>query len=129
MVLVLSLGLHWALLQTVAWTGMILRYSQHSSLKAAVVMTFDGKHPCPICRAVQTGRAQDKGNEQQRTRTTVKLDFAVVWQAAEFKLFSESERIPSTKRCALARREAPPKPHPRLGVDQGRLQYSLPLQG
>jgi len=26
-VLVLSLGLHWALLQTVAWTGMILAYS------------------------------------------------------------------------------------------------------
>ncbi len=39
LVLVLSLGLHWAFLQTVAWTGMILSYSQENSLREAISMT------------------------------------------------------------------------------------------
>jgi hypothetical protein len=47
--LVVTLGAHWALLQTVAWVGMIITYSQETTLAEAVEMTFDGEHPCRLC--------------------------------------------------------------------------------
>ena len=39
------LGGHWALLQTSAWVGMIVQYSQRSGLKAGITQTFDGETP------------------------------------------------------------------------------------
>jgi hypothetical protein len=47
------LGGHWALLQTSAWLGMIVQCSQRAGLKAGLVQTFDGEHPCPVCKAIQ----------------------------------------------------------------------------
>ena len=59
-VLTLSLGLHWALLQSVAWAGMVVRYSQDESLSTAFAKTFDGRHACKLCRIVQAGRSAEK---------------------------------------------------------------------
>ncbi|MFO1461475.1 MAG: hypothetical protein U1G08_18990 [Verrucomicrobiota bacterium] len=58
--LTLSLGLHWALLQSVAWAGMVVRYSQEDSLSTALAKTFDGRHACKLCRIVQAGRSAEK---------------------------------------------------------------------
>lgn len=44
--------LHLAGLQVVAWSGMILTYSQSASLSEAIEMTFDGEHPCTLCHIV-----------------------------------------------------------------------------
>lgn len=56
-----SIGLHWALLQTVAWAGMIVNYTQESSsFTTALERTFDGKHPCKICVVVEQGKKADK---------------------------------------------------------------------
>ncbi|MBL9173602.1 MAG: hypothetical protein JNL10_08715 [Verrucomicrobiales bacterium] len=59
-VLTLSLGLHWALLQSVAWAGMIARYAQEDSLSTALAKTFDGRHACKLCRIVEAGRSAEK---------------------------------------------------------------------
>ncbi len=56
-------GGHWVVLQTVAFGSMVVRYSQDGSLGEALAKTFDGKHPCPLCHAVQRGRQQE---EKQR---------------------------------------------------------------
>ena len=57
--LMLSIGLHWTLLQSAAWVGMLVSYTQEGpSLKDAVAMTFDGAHPCELCKAVARGRDQ-----------------------------------------------------------------------
>lgn len=56
--LCLSLGVHWALLQSLAWTGMLLSWSQEVSLVEAVKNTFDGEHPCPLCKAVESGQKE-----------------------------------------------------------------------
>jgi len=50
-----SIGLHWMLLQSVAWVGMFADFSRDNSLRTAVTMTFDGNHPCPLCLAVKAG--------------------------------------------------------------------------
>ncbi len=82
--LVLSLGLHWALLQTVAWTGMLVTYSRDASFQDAVSKTFDGEHPCALCKVIKSGRAEEGRQEQQQVKPGCKLDVAPVWQATEF---------------------------------------------
>ncbi len=112
-VLVLSLGWHWALLQTVAWTGMIVAYSQTDSFRQAVSKTFDGKHPCPMCKSIQKGRAEEQQKKHHQVNPDSKLDLAVVWQVATFDFTAVHQLVPLTSAAALARAEAPPRPPPR----------------
>ena len=58
-----SLGLHWAMLQSVAWTVMVVERTQSSGLSVALQTTFDGKHPCPLCQVVAAGKKQEKKAE------------------------------------------------------------------
>jgi hypothetical protein len=67
--LVFSIGLHWNLLQVAAWTGMIVKYSQDGSIKSAVEKTFDGEHPCCLCKAVAKGKASERNPTQEQTKT------------------------------------------------------------
>ncbi len=64
--LALSLGLHWALLQSVAWVGMVVTYSRSAPLKEALAKTFDGKHPCNICKLVRDGHKSERKQEAQK---------------------------------------------------------------
>jgi hypothetical protein len=54
------IGGHWAVLQAGAWMGMVMAYARNGSVSAAISKTFDGKHPCPVCCAVQEGRKQEE---------------------------------------------------------------------
>lgn len=112
--LVMSLGMHWALLQTVAWTGMVISYSQRAPLREAISKTFDGKHPCALCKAIQKGRAEEQKRDSQQFTPSVKLDVAVLWQETDFIFTPGRERTPSADTNFSAREEAPPKPRPRL---------------
>jgi hypothetical protein len=55
-----SIGLHWAFLQSVAWTTMLVGDLGTFSFSEAVQRTFDGKHPCSLCRAVAQGKRSEK---------------------------------------------------------------------
>lgn len=60
--LVCGAQLHLPALQVVAWTGMVIKYAQDVPLTEALEMTFDGDHPCPLCKAIrkaQTGSQQE----------------------------------------------------------------------
>ena len=65
-------GGHWAVLQTVAWTGMVVEYSKNSGLGAAVSKTFSGKAPCKMCRAIEAGK-----QKENRLPLTVKPDIKI----------------------------------------------------
>jgi len=54
------LGAHWALLQTVAWTAMLADNLCTHSVKEAVTETFDGKHPCCLCKAIAAAKKSEK---------------------------------------------------------------------
>ena len=58
--LVLMTGLHWAALQTVAWTTMLADNLCGESFTTAVSQTFDGDHPCPLCKAIAAGKKAEK---------------------------------------------------------------------
>jgi hypothetical protein len=71
--LCLTLGFHWGLLQSVAWVGMIVNYSCQGSLKDAMSKTFDGQHPCPLCKLVRAGAAGEKKPEAQQNVKQIDL--------------------------------------------------------
>jgi hypothetical protein len=45
----LSLGLHWAVIQGIAWTGMLVSFAKEGTMIEAVQKTFDGQHGCALC--------------------------------------------------------------------------------
>lgn len=71
--LAFSIGAHWAVLQVVAWTGMVISYSQEAPLTEAVAKTFDGKHPCCLCK--QIAKAKHAGKSPEYRFELGKLEF------------------------------------------------------
>ena len=114
LVLVLSLGLHWALLQSVAWVGMMVSYSRGAALSEAVSKTFDGKHPCPLCKMIKKGRASEKQQAEKKDfKPNSKTEVGLVWDNVSFILPTHSGQIPSLDLSAPRRSTQPPKPPPR----------------
>lgn len=49
------------MMQTIAWGSMLIAFSSNGSLAEAVDKTFDGEHPCELCKLVkETKREEDK---------------------------------------------------------------------
>ena len=114
LVLVLSLGLHWALLQSVAWVGMMVSYSRDASFTVAVSKTFDGKHPCAMCKMIKKGRADEQAKQQkQNVKPGSKMEIGLLCQNAPFHFDCDRDLIPSPHQSASARSDEPPKPRPR----------------
>jgi hypothetical protein len=110
--LVLVTGGHWALLQSVAWVSMAARYSHDSMLKEALVKTFDGQHPCGLCKLVEKGKSAEK--KQDTLRVDVKFDFLPARIAPQLyppPAFTFPTSEPGTP---PTRTESPPSPPPRL---------------
>lgn len=58
-------GGHWAVLQTVAWSSMLVQYSHGANLASAVQQTFDGRHPCALCKKIDQARHNEKKPDVQ----------------------------------------------------------------
>lgn len=52
-------GGHWGALQVVAWARMIVDYSAQDGLVSGAAKTFDGAHPCCLCKAIAEGKKQE----------------------------------------------------------------------
>jgi len=111
LVLVLSLGLHWALLQSVAWTTMLAANLSCESLSTAVSQTFDGEHPCPLCRAIAAGKKSEKKSDSTLNKT--KLEYPPM--AQNFRLFApvSFELVAAENLSAESFFSKPPLPPPR----------------
>lgn len=64
----LTLGWHWLALQSIAWASMLIERTGESSFSVAWTTTFDGQHPCRICKAVAEGQS-----DETRTTSTVSV--------------------------------------------------------
>jgi hypothetical protein len=58
--LLAATGGHWALLQTMAWTNMLADNLRTGSVGEALAKTFDGKHPCSLCKQICAGKKSEK---------------------------------------------------------------------
>lgn len=109
--LTLSLGFHWALLQSVAWVGMVVSYSQDATLGVALIKTFDGNHPCNLCKAVREGQESEK--KQAALKVEIKKEY---WSDTAITLLSPPSSftlLPALSLSAPHRAETPAVPPPR----------------
>ena len=110
--LTVLLGAHWLLLQSVAWVGMIITYSQTSTLSEAISMTFDGEHPCRMCIAVKEGKKAE--SKQLQLKPELKFDFLCMEAASFLPPLLPVTLLTPGSMLACPRSEAPPGPPPRI---------------
>jgi hypothetical protein len=112
--LAVMIGAHWALLQSVAWTTMLADNLRRGSVGEAVSRTFDGQHPCPICKAIANGKKSEKKNDYAPHLKT--LEFPL---PAENVVLTVSAHFAPPSRADLFARtlsQAPPTPPPRRAL-------------
>ena len=68
------------MLQTSAWVGMIVQYSQRAGLKAGLAETFDGEHPCSVCKAIQDSKKQEQ-KKAPLLQAELKKDYLAPWNS------------------------------------------------
>ena len=109
-------GSHWMLLQTTAWTGMLIARSQRAPVAVAVETTFDGHHPCRVCWAITTGQNEEKQKEREFPAVKKMQEVKFV-ELARFELptrvCSGEARWLDFVQVEVGRADAPPTPPPR----------------
>ena len=114
-------GGHWAVLQTVAWAEMLHDYSQRTgSLAAAVEQTFDGQHPCALCREIANARSKDQREKPAVSGAKDDAKVKATLTDGEFRPRPPASPLLSLKSAAAPfgpeRTEPPPTPPPRRGT-------------
>lgn len=93
--------------------GMFAVNSQQGDLAGALEKTFDGRHPCPLCCAVESGRKKEKEQQQQRFIDTVNKVNAVLVVSVDLPRRCETALVYATfSESADAFSIRPPSPPP-----------------
>lgn len=71
-----SIGLHWAFFQSVAWVNMVISYAQGEPLTEALQKTFDGKHPCALCKQLAKTKQSEKKSDLKPMGKGFEFSFA-----------------------------------------------------
>jgi hypothetical protein len=109
--LVAMLGVHLMLLQTVAWTAMLADNLCTHSVQEAVTETFDGKHPCPLCKAIAAAKKSEK--KSAFAFQTQKLEFPPVKKNVVLMAPSQFQLLPQANFFAKSLVQKPLLPPPR----------------
>ena len=109
--LVVTTGGHWVALQSIGWVSMIITYAQTDSLDVAFKKTFDGKHPCRICKGVAEGRQSEQ--KQASLKVETKLEFCINAQVITLPVPTVFEQETSFLPTHSSRTDSPPTPPPR----------------
>jgi len=110
MALACTIGLHWAFFQSLAWIGMVVSYSQDATLREALVKTFDGKHPCALCREIAKGKRSEKKSEFP---LQLKFEFLAVKTQFNFAAPTNCWQLMAIEHCLKSVLLTPPTPPPR----------------
>jgi hypothetical protein len=109
--LLVASGAQWAALQSVAWTAMFAENLHSNSVSAALEKTFDGRHLCPLCKAIRAGKAAEKKSDftldLKKLEYPPALEQLVLFAPADFRL------LPQTNTFAESLNHRPPIPPPR----------------
>jgi hypothetical protein len=111
----LSLGVHRGVIQGIAWTQMLVHYASETTLLGAVEMTFDGEHPCPLCKAVQKDREAEGKQPQQSPQAASKLHAVLVNITTLTAPSADVFTFRMPRQSAVQRCQAPETPPPRCG--------------
>jgi hypothetical protein len=103
---------HWAALQSVAWTTMLMNNVCHAPLKEAVSKTFDGSHPCALCHAVSAAQKSEKKGDV--VTSAAKIDLFCAFQTLNFQPRSSDHTYAAVLFRLTGRAFPPLVPPPRL---------------
>ncbi len=112
----LSLGMHWVLLQGIAWTGMLISFAKDGTVMEAVQKTFDGQHGCALCKKVKEGRDSNPELPQQAGQSLKKIDAVLVEIATLIAPAGETISFAVLREMMVKRNEVPETPPPRRGL-------------
>lgn len=109
--LCLTIGLQWIALQSIAWTSMLVQNVRQTSLTEAVAKTFDGDHPCQLCKGIQKQQSSQKKSEVRTAPAKPDL----ICSTRSFRVVRpfDSFLYPNVAMATAARALAPPVPPPR----------------
>ena len=112
-------GGHWATLQVVAWSGMLVKYTAASGLREGLIQTFDGMHPCPLCLAIQRAQQADHPTDQLAATTPESRLLATTPVALDLGPEPEPMDSSGAKHAIrlASQRDPPPVPPPRSTED------------
>jgi hypothetical protein len=97
--LFLTTGGHLAILQGVAWTNMVRDFAKTESIGTALEKTFDGQHPCTLCKKITETGAGKKDDALASAKTKL------------------GEFLPQSH-CRLTRPTAEPFQYPRVAFNK-----------
>ena len=109
--LCVSIDGHWIALQSVAWGAMIVEYSQQVSLAKAVGQTFDGDHPCNLCKGITAAQHSQKKSDAQPV--TVKPDLICATRTIALLPRGTDFFFAAMEMSASELAHSPPTPPPR----------------
>lgn len=94
------------LMQAVAWAGMAVSYSARSGLAEGLKQTFDGEHPCAMCKKIAAAKQSEESPAKPAAPAPVKL---VCLPSAPADLPAAAVRL-TEERYPLANAELPLRP-------------------
>ena len=104
-------GTHWLAFQSVAWTTMLAENLQTSSLQRAIQQTFDGKHPCCLCKEIAKDKQSEKKSDAQVEFK--KLDFSHNRFEFVFSAPAHFYEVRAVNDAAISLAEPPSLPPPK----------------
>lgn len=111
LVLLAGTGAHWGALQSVAWTRMLAGNLRTTSLVDAVVRTFDGQHPCSLCKVIASAKKTEKRMEFPQPLT--KLEFPLTAQSLLLVVPLRFQFVRMSNELVESLSQQPPTPPPR----------------
>ena len=111
LVLLAGTGAHWVALQSVAWTRMLAENLRTVSFANAVSRTFDGQHPCSLCKVIASAKKSEKRMEFPQLLT--KLEFPLTTQLLLLVAPIRFQLVPIGNEFIESLSQQPPTPPPR----------------
>jgi hypothetical protein len=109
--LITAIGGHWAALQSLAWTTMLADNLRSGSLSEAVQRTFDGRHPCALCKQIAAGKKSEQKNSA--SLALKKFEFAHLGVVFIFRSPTDFRLLADRDSAGRLRSQLPPVPPPR----------------
>src|ERR1700687_2274637 len=100
-------GVQFPFLKAVAWAGMMLHHSQTAPMRVAFARTFDGKHPCDLCKHLVKMYKSEKKDLKQSSAKSEFPDFFCSLSRRPFTTLECSRHIDSVF-CVIFSASEPP---------------------
>jgi len=110
LVMLVITNLHLPVLQVGAWAGMLVEYSRGNTFIDAMEMTFDGDHPCEMCKVIkaeQTKSDTDHLQAETQNRLLLFIEPILAW-THELHLLEILDSFPASLSQLTHQPETPP---------------------